>query len=136
MSISAAPLAESGINERRRSILLVMFCTVLGAAAQVFIKLGVSTLPHVQGVMPNVLAMASNPRLVFGYSLYGMSAVLLVLALRHGELSLLYPVIALTYVWVAILSVMVFHENMSPVRIAGIATIVVGVAVLGRGNKS
>ena len=86
--------------------------------------------------MPNVLAMASNPRLVFGYSLYGMSAVLLVLALRHGELSLLYPVIALTYVWVAILSVMVFHENMSPVRIAGIATIVVGVAVLGRGNKS
>ena len=136
MSISAAPLAESGTNERRRSILLVMFCTVLGAAAQVFIKLGVSTLPHVQGVMPNVLAMASNPRLVFGYSLYGMSAVLLVLALRHGELSLLYPVIALTYVWVAILSVMVFHENMSPVRIAGIATIVVGVAVLGRGNKS
>ena len=38
--------------------------------------------------------------------MYGVSTVLLVLALRHGELSLLYPVFAMTYVWVTILSVL------------------------------
>jgi drug/metabolite transporter (DMT)-like permease len=59
-----------------------------------------------------------------------------VLALRDGELSLLYPVIALTYVWVTLLSVVVFHDRVNPIKLAGVGTIVVGVAVLGRGQKS
>ena len=107
-------------------------CTVFGAAAQMLIKAGANALPHVSGVMPNLIAMALNPRLVAGYSLYGISTILLVVALRYGELSLLYPVIALTYVWVAILSVLVFHEYLNPLRLAGVVTIVVGVAILGR----
>lgn len=123
------------ISPRQRSLYLVMLCTFIGAAAQVFIKLGVSTLPNVDGVLPSILAMAVNPRLVFGYSLYGISTVLLIIALRHGELSLLYPIIALTYVWVAILSVLIFHETMSPLRIAGVGVIVAGVAVLGRAGR-
>jgi drug/metabolite transporter (DMT)-like permease len=71
-----------------------------------------------------------------GYALYGMSAVLLVLALRRSQLSLLYPVIALTFVWVAILSVIVFHETLTPMRIAGITTVVLGVGLLGFGESS
>ena len=49
-----------------------------------------------------------------GFVLYGMSTAILVLALRNQELSILYPVISLTYVWVAILSLIVF--GVSPVR--------------------
>ena len=96
------------------------------------IKAGANTLPHISGFVPNLIAMATNERLMAGYSLYGISTVLLVIALRHGELSLLYPVIALTYVWVAILSVVVFHEYLNPMRLAGVGVIVLGVAVLGR----
>lgn len=96
------------------------------------IKSGASSLPHVSGMWPNLLAMAMDARLVAGYSLYGMSTVLLVIALRHGELSLLYPVIALTYVWVTILSVAVFHEHLNVLRICGVAVIVAGVGILGR----
>src|SRR3712207_7394559 len=43
-------------------------------------------------------------RSLFGYSLYAVSTMLLVLALRKGQLSLLYPIISLTYVWVTLLS--------------------------------
>jgi multidrug transporter EmrE-like cation transporter len=67
--------------------------------------------------------------------LYGLSTVLLVIALRDGELSLLYPVIALTYVWVTLLSFLVFHESINPLKMAGIAIIVTGVTVLGRSGK-
>lgn len=111
-------------------MLLVFCCTVLGAAAQVLIKTGANALPH-----PSVLQMATSPWLLSGYCLYGMSTVLLVLALRHGQLSLLYPVISLTYVWVTILSVVVFHEVMNPYKVAGIVLIVMGVGVLGLGGK-
>ena len=107
-------------------------CTLFGAAAQMLIKSGANTLPHLSGLVPNVIAMAMNARLVAGYSLYGISTVLLVVALRHGELSMLYPIIALTYVWVAILSVVVFHEYLNPLRLIGVIVIVSGVAILGR----
>ena len=65
--------------------------------------------------------------------LYGLSTVLLVLALRHGDLSMIYPVIALTFVWVTLLSVMVIGEPMTPSKLSGIATIVAGVSILGLG---
>jgi multidrug transporter EmrE-like cation transporter len=76
--------------------------------------------------------MFTDPWLFSGYALYGVSAVLMVLALRDGELSLLYPVIALTYVWVSLLSFVIFHESLGAFKLAGIALIVIGVGVLGR----
>jgi drug/metabolite transporter (DMT)-like permease len=70
-----------------------------------------------------------------GYCLYGISTLLLVLALKDGELSLLYPVIALTYVWVTVLSILIFHDDINPWKLAGIVLIVSGVAVLGKGGR-
>jgi multidrug transporter EmrE-like cation transporter len=135
---TAAPSQMSqteALKARQRSILLVTACTIIGALAQIFIKAGASRLPETHSTIQAVLAMAMNPRLVFGYSLYGINTILLALALREGELSMLYPIIALTYVWVAALSVIVFHEVLNPLRTAGVITIVLGVAVLGRGGR-
>jgi multidrug transporter EmrE-like cation transporter len=69
-----------------------------------------------------------------GYCLYGVFTVLFVYALRHGELSVLYPLIALGYVWVTSTAVVAFHEAMNPLKLAGLAVIVAGVAVLGWGG--
>ncbi len=114
----------------RQSIALVLLCTVFGAVAQILIKHGANGL---QSGHP--LAMLTNPWLVGGYGLYGVSTVLLVLALRDGELSILYPVIALTYVWVTLLSFYYFHERANALKILGIATVVTGVAVIGRTER-
>ena len=115
-------------------MLIVVGCTLMGAFAQVLIKLGASHLAHAS-LWATFWSIFTVPTLFFGYCLYGIFAVLMVYALRHGELSILYPVIALTFVWVSILSAIVFHEPMNPMKIGGIAVIVAGVAVLGLGNK-
>ncbi len=123
--------ANTAKAERRtQGVALVFCCTLLGAAAQVLMKIGANTIPH-----PGLLQILTNLPLMGGYCLYGLSTLLLVMALKHGELSLLYPVIALTYVWVSILSVLIFHENLNPFKVLGISTIVVGVCVLGRGSR-
>ncbi len=80
-------------------------------------------------------ALLANFHLWAGLSLYGISTGLLVLALRDGELSLLYPVISLTYVWVTILSVLVFNERVNIFKLLGIAIICTGVAMLGKGRS-
>jgi len=41
------------------------------------------------------------------------------------------PVIALTFVWVTVLSVVVFHEALNLPKISGIALIVIGLAMKG-----
>lgn len=135
---TAQPLAPvDRFSKRQRSVALVTICTLIGAAAQLLIKTGASALPpHVSGVMANLQAMAANLPLVVGYTLYGCSAVLMVVALKDAELSLLYPIIALTYVWVSILSVVVLHEKMNAFKLTGIAIIVVGVAIIGKREKS
>jgi len=121
-------------KQRRRSVLIVVACTLMGAAAQVLLKLGASQLSHAS-LVATFISIFTVPTLFVGYCLYGIFAMLMVYALRHGELSILYPVIALTFVWVSILSAMIFHETMTPIKIAGIVVIVGGVAVLGLGSK-
>ena len=115
-------------------------CTILGAAAQMLIKSGLGLLPLTPSTatadwsqwIAFALGIIMNVPFMAGLSCYGLSTGLLVLALRYGELSVLYPIIALTYVWVSMLSVFLLGETMNPYKIAGLIVIVLGVTVLGR----
>lgn len=130
LSNETAAADDKGVHfqpSRRQSIALVFLCTVFGAAAQILIKSGANTLT---GASP--IEMLLTPAVFFGYSLYGISTVLLIIALKNGELSILYPVISLTYVWVTILSVAIFNESLNIFKVLGVLVIVLGVAVLGR----
>jgi drug/metabolite transporter (DMT)-like permease len=133
---SVTALSETSVvdaDKRRRAILIVIACTLIGATAQVLIKLGASHLEHT-GLVATAIGIFTIPTLFAGYFLYGIFTVLLVYALRDAELSILYPVIALSYVWVTLASVLIFHETMNLPKALGVAIIVLGVAVLGRGG--
>ncbi|MEO8028164.1 MAG: cation/cationic drug transporter [Bryobacteraceae bacterium] len=127
-------MSNSAANHKQ-SLLLVLCCTLCGATAQVLMKVGAGRIQPASFI-DAVLGLLTNVPLIVAYMFYGVSLILLTLALRHGELSSIYPIIALTYVWVGILSVLIFHEVMTPLKIAGLATIVFGVAIIGRGGRS
>ena len=78
------------------------------------------------------LDVIRNFRLFLGYVFYGVNVFLMALALKGRELSRLYPIIALTYVWVTLLSLFVLpDEHLNFFRVIGIAFIVGGVSILG-----
>jgi drug/metabolite transporter (DMT)-like permease len=117
-------------NARRNAFLLVFACTILGSVAQLLIKTGMSHFS------PHLLALATNVPLIAGYALYGVNTLMMVLALKNGEMSMLYPIIALTYVWTTLLSYTVLGEPSNVYKNVGIIAIVLGVAVMGRrGDK-
>ena len=113
---------------RRNSFLLVFACTILGAAAQLLIKTGMNP-GHFS---PHLLAILANVPLIAGYTIYGINTLLMVLALKNGEMSMLYPIIALTYVWTTLASYTLLGEPSNAYKNIGIVTIVLGVAVMGR----
>ena len=129
----------------RRSFLLVFSCTFIGALAQILLKQGTAQLGdhHLHLTLGQVarrpelffqfsLGVISNPKLFLGYCLYGVMTFLMAAALKGRELSRLYPIIALTYVWVTILSLFLLpDEHLNFFRSMGIAFIVIGVSILG-----
>ena len=126
----------------RKSFALVFCCTLIGALAQILIKRGTvqlgqhATLGEVAHnpalFITFTIGILTNHMLFGGYFLLGVNMFLMALALKGRELSRLYPIIALTYVWVTFLSLFVLPgEHLNPYRIAGIALIVTGVSILG-----
>jgi drug/metabolite transporter (DMT)-like permease len=124
-----------GRLHRRKSIFLVLICTVLGAAAQLLLKLG-STDVDTSSLWDIAWTMGTSIPLIAGLTLYGLSTVLFIYALRNEQLSLLYPLISLTYVWVTAASIAFLGESISLWKIAGVAVIVSGVALLGKGDPN
>jgi drug/metabolite transporter (DMT)-like permease len=110
-------------------VFLIILFTFLAATAQVLWKYATNAL----GEHPSPIALITNVPLIAGLGTYGVGAILMIVALKHGELSVLYPLISLSYVWVAILSVILFNEAMNPLKLAGIIVIMAGVCVLGKG---
>jgi len=126
---------ESTPAQRRNALVMVACATLIQLVAQLLIKEGASHLGANPTLADTARGMFTVLPLFGGYALYGLFTIVMVLALKHGELSMLYPVMALSYVWVAIVSVVWLKEPINAAEIAGIAAIVGGVAVLGRGDK-
>lgn len=125
----------------RKSVYLVLLCTITAGAAQILTKMGAGgVLPAVSADpgtwIPFVFGLISNIPLFLGYAINAITAVLMILALRDGELSMLYPIIALTYVWVNIASVFFFNEKMNLWKVIGILLVICGVAWMGRASES
>ncbi len=113
------------------SIALVVASTVIGAAAQILLRFGADNLNS-----SGLRGILTNWPLLGGYACLGFMTILVVLALRGGQLSVLYPIIALTYVWVTILSPMFFKDDINASKIIGLALIIAGVSFIGAGSRS
>jgi drug/metabolite transporter (DMT)-like permease len=119
-----------------QSLMLVFCCTLFGGVAQyLFKRCSAQTALVVQGGVVHWMALFTNYPLWTGLCCYGISTLLMVLALRDGELSLLYPVISLTYIWVMFMSVLLLHEPLTVWKVAGVSLICFGVGLLGMNGK-
>lgn len=113
----------------RRFVWMVAASTVICAAAQIIMKMGMTRVTSLDPI-----ALATNLPLVAGYALYAVFCVMMILALREGELSVIYPIISLAYIWVTVLSYFIFHDTLNSLKLIGILSVILGVAMLGRGK--
>lgn len=73
--------------------------------------------------------------ILLGLILYGLGAVLMIIALRYGELSILHPMMSVGYVLSLVLGATVLGENVSLLKAAGVAVIIVGLVFLSSSEK-
>ena len=76
-----------------------------------------------------------NLPFIFGFVSYGIGWIFLMFAFRKGELSVLYPIIATSYIWVSLLSMYFFNESLNLLRWTGIFIIIAGIISISIGSK-
>lgn len=74
---------------------------------------------------------ASLPCLLAGFGLYGCGALLMIAALRYGELSVLHPMLGAGYALSVILGALALGEKITVNKVLGIAVITAGLICLG-----
>ena len=112
-----------------KSILLVFLAGVVGSFGALFLKMGAVRL---DGGLLSFL----NRRLVLGVALYLGSSVIYAAGLRGGQLTVLYPMVALGYIWTILWARLFFKEAFTGRKMAGLGLILLGVALVGLGEAA
>ena len=74
--------------------------------------------------------------LLVGFFLYGCGALLMMAAMRFGELSVLHPMLSAGYILSIILGALVLQEDISTNKLLGIAVITAGRVCLSTSRRA
>ena len=107
------------------SFFYVAVAVILGTAAQLFLKAGTNATPV-------GLGLALEPRILAGIVCYAVSLVVWILALSKTPVSIAYPMVSLGFALNAALAWWLLGEAVTPMRMAGIGIIIVGVVLVAR----
>jgi len=116
------------MNTPMSSIILVLFSSFIGSFGAVYLKLGAEYMK------PGVTGILTNYRLGFGIALYLFSSIFFVMGVAQGELTILYPMVSLGYLWAVVWAWIFFKEPFGKSKILGLVLIIVGVACINLGN--
>lgn len=104
-------------NQERKGIILMILSSFFVAFGQLGWKLS-------QGVI--------NIYIVFGFLLYGIGALLMLVAYKYGRLSILQPILSLSYIMSLFLGGLFLHEVVSWNKILGVFCIMIGIFLITR----
>ncbi len=109
------------------SVIYYIIAAFLGAFGQYLYKTGAETSGG------SVSSYLLNSRLLLGVGCYIGVMVLFVAAFKKGgELQVLYPIYATTFIWAALLSALLFDTQIRPANIIGMALLITGMYLMGK----
>ena len=71
-----------------------------------------------------------------GFFIYGIGAVLMIVALRFGEVSILQPMLGIGFVLSLLLGYVVMGEPITATKVIGVLFIITGMIFLGRSGAA
>tara|TARA_Y100000310_G_scaffold57142_1_gene52361 strand:+ start:84 stop:437 length:354 start_codon:yes stop_codon:yes gene_type:complete len=110
------------------SVGLILLTSLVGSLGPIYLKKASGNFSL------NPLKIIKNSNLVIGFIFYALGTILFIVALRGGELTVLYPLVSTTYIWVSLWSVKMLHEKMNTYKWIGIFIIILGVSLIGFGS--
>jgi multidrug transporter EmrE-like cation transporter len=109
------------------SILLFLIASLLGAIGQFLYKSGTELAGR------SLSSYLLNARILRGVVCYTAVMVLFVAGFRKGgELSVLYPIYATTFIWAAVIGLIAYGTPIKLIHIGGMACLLLGMYMMGK----
>ncbi|MCC7080002.1 MAG: EamA family transporter [Burkholderiales bacterium] len=121
------------------SLALILAGVGLNAAAQLLLKAGANGVGPIElsdaglGALRTVLI---SGWMFAGLACYALSVLVWILALSRVDVSVAYPMLSAGYVVTSIAAWWLFGEALTPLRLAAIGLIIVGVCLLAASARS
>jgi multidrug transporter EmrE-like cation transporter len=117
-------------------MILILTGVLLNAAAQLLLKIGMQRIGHFDLTMGNIwpigLQAAGSLPIWGGFMCYAVSILVWMVVLSRVDVSVAYPMVSLGYVVAAVAAWAWLGESVGPLRLAGIAVILVGVFMVSK----
>lgn len=113
---------------KAKGLILIIGTTLLASIGQVLLKIGSSQTTGFN------LNMILNIYFWAGFAAYGLGMLMLLAAIKGEELSSLFPVLSLSFIWVMLFSYFLFNEQITNGKLAGTILITTGVAIISKHN--
>ena len=107
---------------------LVLVNVVLLVTGQLLFKLGLDRIGAL--TLHNLFTVFWSPLIWAGLALYVIATLAWFYVLSRAQLNAVYPLQSISYILALILSIVILHEQASPLRWAGTVVILVGVVLV------
>ncbi len=105
-------------------VLLTALSAFMGSIGQLEYKRGASELQF------DIKLLLTNYHLIIGSAIYLASTIFYIYALSKGQLFILYPIVATSYVWTSIFAKVFLNEPVSTTSWIGVFFILLGVTLI------
>lgn len=113
-----------------KPLMIMLISVSLTSLGQLILKKGLLTFGAIERVSPRFFQMLINPLVLLGvvFAICGWAAY--AIALSKLELSLAYPIWSLSFVIVPLLSLLIYQETISALKMGGLGLIFTGVILV------
>lgn len=118
------------------SIIYILISVVFGAVGQILLKKGMGSMGPItltlQGLPGTIWRIGTNLYVIGGLLIYVSGTVFWLAALSRVDLSYAYPFASLSYVIMLAASWLLFHEDITLLRVVGTVVVAIGVLIISR----
>ena len=109
---------------------------LLNATAQLLLKAGTNAVGHFEFAASNIVPvgwrLATEPHIMGGMVCYVLSLAVWIVGLSRVPVSVAYPMLSIGYVVNVLAAWWLFGESITPMKIAGVSFIIIGVWLVAR----
>ncbi|MFC1616522.1 EamA family transporter, partial [Patescibacteria group bacterium] len=106
---------------------------ILVSFAQILLKIGTGKVEKIFGeknIFISLSKIFSNPQIFIGTSLYVISLILWLYILSRSRLSMAYPIMSMSYIFVMVLSIYFLKENVGLMQWLGAFLVITGISLI------
>jgi len=125
---------KESLKKNGKGIILMMISAFSLSVGQLLWKMAdLGSMMQDAGSLSGMIAIFL--KILPGFVIYAIGALVMTIALGYGELSVLQPVNSMSYVFALILSSIFLTEPITPLMVVGIVIIIAGVILMGGSSK-